>query len=113
MYCKKCGKEINDEAVVCPNCGCATDNYKTNTKSTAVIDENDAPSAGFAVLGFFVPLVGLILYLVWQDKMPLRAHSAGKGALIGVIVSIVLPVIYAVITRVEIRSCACAIGLNF
>lgn len=113
MYCKKCGKEINDEAVVCPNCGCATDNYKTNTKSAAVIDENDAPSAGFAVLGFFVPLVGLILYLVWKDKMPLRAHSAGKGALISVIIGVVFSVIYAVIVAVAIGSYACTIGLNF
>ena len=22
-YCTKCGHEINDDAVVCPNCGCA------------------------------------------------------------------------------------------
>ncbi|MBR3790704.1 MAG: zinc-ribbon domain-containing protein, partial [Clostridia bacterium] len=22
MFCKKCGKEINDEAVVCVHCGC-------------------------------------------------------------------------------------------
>lgn len=28
MYCKKCGKELLDEALVCPNCGCETDNYK-------------------------------------------------------------------------------------
>ncbi len=27
MFCSKCGKEIMDEAVVCPNCGCATNNY--------------------------------------------------------------------------------------
>ena len=113
MYCKKCGKEIDDEAVVCPNCGCATDNYKTNTKSAVVTDENDAPSTGFAVLGFFFPLIGLILYLVWKDKMPLRAHSVGKGALIGVIVSVVLSVIYAVIMAVAIGSYACAVGLIF
>ena len=24
MYCKECGKEINDKAVICPNCGCKT-----------------------------------------------------------------------------------------
>ena len=24
MYCTKCGKEIMDEAVICPNCGCPT-----------------------------------------------------------------------------------------
>ena len=29
-YCGKCGKEIMDEAVICPNCGCATkDEAKT------------------------------------------------------------------------------------
>ena len=26
-FCSKCGKEIMDEAVICPNCGCATGNY--------------------------------------------------------------------------------------
>lgn len=26
MYCSKCGKEIMDEAIICPNCGCATGN---------------------------------------------------------------------------------------
>ena len=48
----------------------------------------DAPSAGFAVLGFFIPVVGLILYLVWKDQTPLKARSAGKGALISVIVTV-------------------------
>jgi len=24
MFCKKSGKEIYDEAVICPNCGCDT-----------------------------------------------------------------------------------------
>ncbi len=45
----------------------------------------DAPNAGFAVLSFFFPIVGLILYLVWNDQYPLKAKSCGKGALIGVI----------------------------
>lgn len=27
MFCQKCGKEIVEEAVVCPYCGCATANY--------------------------------------------------------------------------------------
>lgn len=27
MYCYKCGKEIDNEAIVCPYCGCATKNY--------------------------------------------------------------------------------------
>ncbi len=27
MFCRKCGKEIDDEAVVCPHCGVPTVNY--------------------------------------------------------------------------------------
>lgn len=27
MFCSKCGKEIADEALICPACGCATANY--------------------------------------------------------------------------------------
>ena len=41
------------------------------------------------MLGFFFPLIGLILYLVWKNELPLRARSCGKGALIGVIVQAV------------------------
>lgn len=88
-FCSKCGKEIMDEAAICPHCGCAV------TNSPAA--EADAPNMGFAVLGFFIPLVGLILYLVYKDKTPLKAKSAGKGALIGFIVSVVFSVIYSAI----------------
>lgn len=48
--------------------------------------EPDIPSFGWGVLGFFFPLIGLILYLVWQHTMPNRARMCGKGALINVIV---------------------------
>lgn len=27
MFCSKCGKQIDDEALICPACGCATANY--------------------------------------------------------------------------------------
>ncbi len=42
-------------------------------------------------------MIGLILYLVWKDQTPLRARSAGKGALIGVIVSVVGSVLLSVL----------------
>lgn len=52
--------------------------------------ENEQASAGWGVLGFFFPVVGLILYLVWYDNHRKRAKVAGKGALIGVIAAVVL-----------------------
>ena len=82
MFCKNCGAQIDDRAVICPKCGAATDNFRQASAPQA----DDAPSAGFAVLCFFFPVVGLILYLVWKDSMPMRARSGGKGALISVIV---------------------------
>ncbi len=33
MFCSKCGKEIADEAIICPACGCATANYHTPVES--------------------------------------------------------------------------------
>ena len=33
MFCKNCGQEIDDKAVVCIHCGCATDN-KIQTSSS-------------------------------------------------------------------------------
>ena len=53
----------------------------------------DTGSFGWAVLGFLIPLVGLILFLVWKDTKPLSAKRAGVGALVSVIVSIVLSIL--------------------
>ena len=91
-FCSKCGKELDDGAVICPGCGCAVDSPApvTNTKS-------DSGSFGWAVLGFFIPLVGLILYLVWKDEKPKCAKKAGIVALVGFICNILLYVLYVVL----------------
>ena len=57
MYCRNCGMPVPDNAVICPNCGASS------APSAPVVDKNQ-PSLGIAVLCFFFPLVGLILYLV-------------------------------------------------
>ena len=74
--------------------------------------EPDIPIAGWGVLGFFFPLIGLILYLVWQQTMPNRARMCGKGALIGVIVSVAASVLY-VILILGLASCLAAGGYYY
>lgn len=97
-YCSKCGKEIHDDAVVCTHCGCSV-------KGGSVINhEEDAPSTGFAVLGFFIPIIGLILWLIWKDKTPLKAKSVGQGALIGFCVSFAFFIISMIGTCAAIGS---------
>lgn len=100
MYCKKCGKEIDDNAVICPSCGCATDKYEQKNFK----NESDSSSAGWAVLGFLFPLIGLILYLVWKEELPLRAKSIGKGASISVIVNVVIGLLWGIL--IGIGACA-------
>ncbi len=58
---------------------------------------NDAKSGGFAALCFFFPIVGLILFIVWHDTLPLRAKSCGKGALAGVITYVCIVIICYII----------------
>ena len=57
----------------------------------------DNGSFGWAVLGFFFPIVGLILYLVWRAEKPLSARRAGIGALVSVIVGAVFTVLLIVV----------------
>lgn len=69
----------------------------------------DSGSFGWAVLGFLLPVVGLILYLVWKDAKPLSARQAGKGALVSVIVSAALLILYVIVILVMV---AAAVGAN-
>lgn len=57
----------------------------------------DTGSFGWAVLGFFFPLVGLILFLIWKTERPVSAKQAGMGALASVIINVVLWLILVMI----------------
>lgn len=61
------------------------------------MNSQDTPSIGMAVLGFFFPVAGLILWLVWKKQYPLKSKSAGKGALIGAIVYVLLTIFITIL----------------
>ena len=83
-FCRNCGKELPGDAVICEKCGCPVTAKNSQVRNAAAA--HDAPSFGFAFLGFVIPLIGLILYLALNSYNPQRAKSCGKGALAGVIV---------------------------
>lgn len=56
-------------------------------------NSNDAPSVGLAILGFLIPVVGAITWLVMRAEKPLQAKSAGQGALIGFGLQVVMTVL--------------------
>ena len=81
MFCKNCGKEIDDNAAVCIHCGVATNS------TPAVVDNG---GFGWGLLGCCIPIVGLILFLVWKDTKPKTSNAAGIGALVSVGIYILL-----------------------
>lgn len=91
MYCKNCGRTVDDTSSYCNNCGARIDN-KPNADAS-----EDNSNLGFAIFGFFIPIVGLILFLIYEEKKPKRAKSAVKGALIGFITEIVLAIILVIL----------------
>lgn len=106
MFCSKCGKEVAEGTAFCPFCGASLNSTSSmnSTMQNVSANSNDAPSTGFAVLGFFIPIVGLILYLVWKNESPKKAKSCGKGALTGFIVGIAFSIISAIVTCVVMAS---------
>ncbi|ACV22526.1 hypothetical protein [Slackia heliotrinireducens] len=62
------------------------DNYPQNQPPVV----NDSGSIGWGVLGFFFPIVGLILFLVWKNTKPKCAKVAGIGAIIGFVLGLVV-----------------------
>ena len=107
VFCAGCGQELSPDENFCTVCGKPRTMPVQDTQPVFQQQGNpqmgyvqDAPSGGMTALGFFFPIVGLILYLVWKDQTPLKAKSAGKGALIGVIVWTVLSVILAIASYV-------------
>jgi hypothetical protein len=57
--------------------------HSTPSKSASSVDTG---SSGWGLLGFCFPIVGIILYLVWQSDQPLNAKAALNGALISIVV---------------------------
>jgi hypothetical protein len=58
---------------------------------------NDTGSIGWGVLGFFIPIVGLVLWLIWKDTRPKDSTMSRNGFLIGLIVNVVFYIIFVAI----------------
>ena len=91
-YCPNCGTQVRETQNICQNCG---NNHNLSKQKIKIEEENS--TFGYAVLGFVMPLVGLVLYLIWLEEKPKASRSAGVGALVRVIFSIIGSVIAVMI----------------
>ena len=88
VFCRNCGAQIDDNAVVCTSCGVAQNN------APAVVDKG---GFGWGALGCCLPIVGLILFLVWKDTKPKTSKAAGIGALVSVGIAVVYWIVMLVL----------------
>lgn len=65
--------------------------------STQVQSATEGGTVGWGILGFFLPIVGFILWLVWKDEHPARSRSAGIGCLVSVCLGVVGSILYLII----------------
>ncbi len=62
MFCIHCGKELNDQAVICPFCGVPTDNYNVFQKESSSSSIQTVTkifliiACVFSIFSFFIPL---------------------------------------------------------
>ena len=85
-YCRNCGKEIHEDAFVCPNCGV----------KTGKADDEINIYAGLTFLGVLIPVLGIIFGCMGISKAK-ELNGKGYGlAVAGLILSIFLIVVYTV-----------------
>src|SRR5690554_1662127 len=93
MYCKNCGNHLADEAIVCPECGVATDNFYKHRGQ----NQEDKPNGLLNVVAFFFPLFGILIYAVYENTQPKRAKSIIKSALSGFIFAVLMTLLYIIL----------------
>lgn len=77
MFCHHCGKEIEDNAIVCVHCGVETKNYNKNDKQINIVNQSSSSSSKEGtprvynpVIDFFMLLCTGGLWLIWMLCRP-------------------------------------------
>ena len=82
-YCSNCGKEIFDDAVICPMCG----SMQEKTKQKPV---KDKMNIAWFVISFLWWWVGIILYFAFRKSNPQKAKVCISGTLTALGISAVI-----------------------
>lgn len=75
----QCGASMRDDAPYCSECGSRQSMAARTTRDESRI--NDSGSFAWFVVGFFFPLIGIILWLAWMGVKPKCSRMAGYGVL--------------------------------
>ena len=113
-YCIHCGKQVLDDAIICPGCGCSVQyGNNGNTNNGGAQNANNAQqqqsvppyadtfsglSIGGLILAFFQPLIGLILSIIAHNEAKrIGSQKSQSMSKAGIIISAVILGIIALI----------------
>ncbi len=112
MYCRNCGKEINDEAVICVHCGTVINSAAYNglmVQPVPTVNNTDEKKNWFAIAGFILSFLGIIswlfsiLGLVFSivGLVKCKQFKNGKGfGISGIVISVCTAVIHYFMIKV-------------
>lgn len=89
-FCVKCGTQKEYPNGRCEKCG-----YQPPLEPQRV--SSDVGGIGWGLLGFFIPLVGIILYLVWKEEKPKTSKDLQIGAIVGMLIGGIGFIFYLII----------------
>ena len=104
MFCGKCGTKLKNDK--CPKCDKKEEKKTEKVKVEKVkeVKEDENASFGWAALGFFVPIVGLILFFVFMNSNKKVSKLSGIGALVGFCTKVFIYIVYYVVSFVGLYS---------
>ena len=92
-FCPYCGGYNNNpNGNFCENCGATLKNVNNqmyNNQNNGDFLSRDENAFVWGILGFFIPLAGIILFFIWKNEKPNSSKWAGIGALIRIILVII------------------------
>ena len=101
MYCRNCGNEIHDDAVVCIHCGVPTSN-NNQPQQQNYQQSNTIAIVGF-ILSFFIALAGLICSIIGLQRANKELNGSGRGfAIAGIVISSISLAVAAIIVIIYI-----------
>ena len=95
MFCKYCGNEINEKAIVCPHCGVAVN----NTVCPSCEQKTNVLAIVGLIMAFFMPIAGLVCSIIGYKKEREYTDNSKPMALAGIIISsIIMGIIFIILS---------------
>lgn len=104
MICKHCNKEVPENSQFCTNCGNKLNIQENNNLNNAGENKEESANVGLAILSWFIPLAGLIIFLVKKHTHPKTAKVSGICALISFSITMIFTITVVLFTTTTISS---------